>query len=272
MVLSAVDVERFIADGLVVVRQAFPRGVAVESRALLSKLLDIPETFADGSGDVPYDAIARRLTADGMPTKTNDQPMLHLQHAFTDGPFARVMNPRLSAALDQLTGGRGFVHGYVGWWSILFPGFPGPGGWHVDRVSRHHLTCHERGVVTLFLFSDVGPGDGGTPVFRGSHALVARRLAGAGADGLTTEELNSNLPIPDPHQIVEVIGEAGDVALFHPFLIHGLGPNTGSRVRFACTPQYPLTAPMDLDRVDGAYSPVEKAIRRALRSKGDHGG
>jgi hypothetical protein len=39
-----------------------------------------------------------------------------------------------------------------GYWTILFPGFPGPGGWHVD-----HLETGYQGLVRLFLFSDMGP-------------------------------------------------------------------------------------------------------------------
>jgi hypothetical protein len=52
----------------------------------------------------------------------------------------------------------------------------------------------------------------------------------------------------------------------HPLLIHGFGPNRGNKIRFACNPLLPLKEPMQLDRSDGAYSPVEEAIRRAIGS------
>lgn len=52
--------------------------------------------------------------------------------------------------------------------------------------------------------------------------------------------------------------------MLHPMVIHGFGPNMGSRIRFACNPQYQLKEPMRLDRVDAAYSPVEEAIRAGL--------
>ena len=41
-------------------------------------------------------------------------------------------------------------------------------------------------------------------------------------------------------------------------------PNRGSRIRFACNPQYQLKEPMQLDRAGAAYSPVEETIREAL--------
>ena len=102
-------------------------------------------------------------------------------------------------------------------------------------------------------------------MLRGSHLDVARLLAAAEPAGLAHPELQARLPDADSARIDAVTGRAGDVALLHPFLIHGFGPNRGTRVRFACNPQYALRDPMRLDRPDGAHSPVEEAIRRGLR-------
>jgi len=177
------------------------------------------------------------------------------------------MTPRLRAGLEELMAeGRAVVYERYGWWPVLFPGFPGPGGWHVDSVPRHHLTARERGLVTVFLFSDVGPGDGGTPLVAGSHATIAQQIAAAEPEGLSNDELMAALPTIDPAAVVSLTGRAGDVALLHPFLIHGFGPNTARRLRIACNPAYPLREPPSLDRSDGAYSPVELAIRRAVSS------
>jgi len=46
--------------------------------------------------------------------------------------------------------------------------------------------------------------------------------------------------------------------------IHGFGPNNGNQIRFVCNPLYGLEQPMKLGRPDGDYSPVERAVRRAL--------
>ncbi len=196
------------------------------------------------------------------------QPMIHLRELFSDYPFDRVINPRLEIALDQLMGpGRATIHGRFGWWPVLFPGFRGAGGWHVDGHDfLHHLTSPEQGLVTLFLFSDIASGDGGTAVVRGSHRAVAQLLADAEPAGLTSEKLLRRLPRLQTSRVVELTGQAGDVVILHPFLVHGSSANTGTRVRFACNPRYSLVEPMRLDRTDDAYSPVEEAIRQASRA------
>jgi hypothetical protein len=192
--------------------------------------------------------------------------MIHVRELFSSDPFDRVLNPRLAVALDQLMGpGRATIHNHFGWWPVLFPGFKGSGGWHVDGNDfHHHLTSPEQGLVTVFLFSDVSPGDGGTAVAVGSHHVVARLLADAEPSGLRYEDLLRKLPAVDHTQVVELTGGAGDVAMLHPFLVHGFSTNRGMTVRFGCNPRYALKDPMQLDRPDGAHSPVEEAIRRAL--------
>lgn len=243
-IFSDNEIEQFIEEGYVILRGGFSRQVAAEGRAFIGKEMNLNED----------DSSAWK------------KPLIHIQRNFTGAPFDRVMNDRLHRALNQLMGqGRGIIHDHFGWWPILFPGFPGPGGWHVDGSNfQHHVTSREQGLVTLYLFSDLERGDGGTPMIRASHRAVARLLAGAEPAGLSHEELTNKLPQADTTCIVQITGEAGDVAMLHPFLIHGFGPNTGSRVRFACNPQYPLKEAMILNRLDGAHSPVEEAIRRAL--------
>jgi hypothetical protein len=242
---SETELEQFRTDGFVTLRGGFAREVAAECREFVWKEI---LTWRDCS--------------------TAGQPLVHVRRNFSGPPFDRVMNQRLRAAVDQLTGaGRAVVHESFGWWPVLFPGFPGPAGWHVDGSNfRHRLSSPEQGLVTLYLFSDVGPGDGGTPVVRGSHRAVARLLRQAEPAGLSTEELQGKLPPVDPGEVVEVTGEAGDVAMMHPFLVHGFGPNRGNRIRFACNPQYRLRQPRNFRRPDRDYSPVEEAVLQAFGS------
>jgi Phytanoyl-CoA dioxygenase (PhyH) len=235
-VFSNAEIEQFITDGFVMLRGGF-------SREFIWKHIGLWEDC-----------------------RTFEQPMVHVQKHFTEEPFNRVMNSRLKTALDELMGTDRFIMNQAfGWWPVLLPGFPGRDNWHVDGENfRHRLTSPEQGLVAVFLFSDIGPGDGGTPLVRGSHRMVARLLEQAEPAGLDCDELNKMLPPVDTGKIVEVTGEAGDVAMLHPFLIHGFSPNHGNRIRFACNPQYQLKEPMKLDRRDGLYSPVERAICRAL--------
>ena len=67
-------------------------------------------------------------------------------------------------------------------------------------------------------------------------------------------------------QVVEVTAEPGDVILCHPFLYHAAAQNLTGTPRFMCNRTTPLREPMELNRADGHYSPVEESIRRALRS------
>ena len=170
------------------------------------------------------------------------------------------------AAVDQLAGeGRAYLHDFFGWWPILFPGFPGPGGWHVDGSNFHHrLQSKGQALVTLYLFSDIEPGDGGTALACGSHHDVARLLCDAEPEGLSIEALTKSLPEVESGRVVEVTGSAGDIAFLHPFLVHGFSANRGQSVRFACNPQYPFKEEMNLMRRDGDHSPVEEAIRVGL--------
>lgn len=173
---SAAKIEQFEIDGLVMLRGGFSREVAAECREFVWR-----------------EILSWRNCI------TASQPMVHVQRSFSGGPFDGVIGDRLRAAIDQLTGpGRAIVHDSFGWWPVLFPGFPGPGGWHVDGSNfHHHLTSREQGLMTLFLFSDIGPGDGGTPVLRGSHHDVARLLADSEPEGLSLAELQASWRRPD---------------------------------------------------------------------------
>lgn len=243
-VFSQPEIDQFVRDGYVMLRAGFSKDLAGRCR-------DYVLAQADVDPDDP---------------STWRKDMIHLQETYRDGPFAEVLNDRIRLAIDELAGsGRAFVHDLFGWWPLLFPEFPGPAGWHIDGSTFHHrLRSREQALVTLYLFTDVGPGDGGTPLARGSHHQVAQILAAAEPDGLSIDDLTSRLPAVEDERIVEVTGEAGDIAFLHPFLVHGFGPNRGDRIRVACNPQYPFHTEMDLEREDGDHSPVEEAIRVAL--------
>jgi hypothetical protein len=115
------------------------------------------------------------------------------------------------------------------------------------------------------IFSEIGPGDGGTAISLGSHHGAAHILADAEPAGLTPGEISARVnALPKP-EILEVTGGPGDVALMHPFMLHSASPNTGDKVRIVTNKTFPLKQPMNLTRPSGAeFSPVERAILRAL--------
>ena len=249
MVFNDSEIEQFISEGYVVLRGGFSREVAEECRRFVWNQVPLWDECT-----------------------TYGQPMVQIRKGFGCAPFDQIMNQRIGSGLDELVGvNRWRAPQVFGWWSLLLPGFPGPGGWHADggqfRASGR-LTDHHHGLVTLFLFSDVGPGEGGTAMIRGSHLSVARAIADAGTvvnwDDLKPGLSTTGVLDPSESQIAHLVGQAGDVALMHPFLIHGFGANQGNRIRFACNPLVQMKDEARLDRTDGKYSAVELALRKGL--------
>jgi hypothetical protein len=180
----------------------------------------------------------------------------------------------LQAAFDRLVGRNRWVpRGSLGTFPVRFPSpdDPGDAGWHADAGfagddGMLRLNVHSRGraLLMLFLFSDVGIDDAPTRIWVGSHLQVPRVLASAGDDGLTFIELAERLPPPADAPIELATGQAGDVYLCHPFLMHAAQPHRGSVPRFMAQPPLIPSEPLRLEREDGDYSPVERAIRQGL--------
>ena len=60
-------------------------------------------------------------------------------------------------------------------------------------------------------------------------------------------------------------GAAGTVYLCHPFLVHAAQKHRGTAVKFMSQPPLGLRDLVDIDRADAELSPVERAVRIALR-------
>lgn len=251
--LTETQIQAFIRDGFVRIDQAFPRELATEGRAIL---------WAD-TGFSPHNAA------------TWLQPVIRLGN-YSQAPFRLAANtPRLVSAYDQLVGvGRWLPRTSLGTFPIRFPSpdDPGDAGWHID-VSfgtdspdfmdwRANVMSTGRALLMLFLFSDVGPNDAPTRIRVGSHLTMARLLAPAGEAGLSLRELAANNFDETAHcPEVTAVGDAGTVYLCHPFLVHGAQAHHGTRPRFMAQPPLLPTQPIQLERADGDYSPIEQAIR-----------
>ncbi|MEU6583353.1 phytanoyl-CoA dioxygenase family protein [Nocardia sp. NPDC046763] len=255
--LTDAEVTAFVADGFVRVDGAFSAETAAEGREILWR--------ATGCG--PDDP------------STWTKPVVRLwDHA--DEPFARAVTaPALLEAFDQLVGpGRWLPRNSLGSWPIRFPSPepPGDDGWHVDAsfpgdaaiddYARWRVNVHSKGraLLMLFLFSDVGPDDAPTRVRVGSHRRLAPILRPFGEQGTGMFDLldfyASTADLPE----VAATGHAGDVYLCHPFLVHAAQAHRGRTPRFMAQPPLLLREPCVLDRPDGAYSPLEQAIRQGL--------
>jgi hypothetical protein len=260
-VLGDAQIRQFIHDGFVKIQRAFPREIADESRSILWR-----DTGCDEDDPTTWTKPVIRL---GM---------------YEQAPFTRAANmPVLHQAFDQLVGpGRWRPRSDLGTFPIRFPSpdDPGDAGWHVDSSFppdlgdtndflnwRVNVFSKGRALLMLFLFSDVGDSDAPTRIRVSSHLDVARILAAAEDKGLSARDLAAAEGFAETAARREVLatGVAGTVYLCHPFLVHAAQSHRGSRPRFLAQPPLVPAAPFLLNRPDGAYSPVEQAIRIALQ-------
>ncbi len=256
MNLDDAQIQQFIEQGFVRLDNAFPRELAEECRAIL---------WHDTGCD-PHD-----------PT-TWTKPVIRLGD-YAQPPFQQAINtPQLHAAFDQLVGkGHWQPRHSLGTFPIRFPHAddPGDAGWHVD-VSfadersdendffswRVNVYSKERALLLLFLFSDVSAEDAPTRIRIGSHLEIAKQLEPAGKAGLGFTEIDCDGTAHYAEALA--VGAAGTVYLCHPFLVHAAQPHRGKVPRFLAQPPLLTAQPFQLVRADGAYSPVEIAIRRGL--------
>ncbi len=250
--------DQFLHEGFVKLGNAFSPEIAADARAILWR-----ETGCD-----PHD-----------PT-TWTRPVIRLGNLAQE-PFRKAANtPTLHAAFDDLVGvGRWIRRDSLGGFPIRFPHSDDPGdtGWHVDASFapphpvdsylhwRINLRSKGRALLMLFLFSDVGDNDAPTRIRCGSHLLVPRLLAPAGEDGMSTMELGAAAArVTNGMPEALATGTAGTVYLCHPFLVHAAQPHHGETPRFMAQPPLSPKVPFELERRDGNYSLVEKAIRLGL--------
>ena len=252
--LTDAEVEQFVQDGAVALRQAIPAELADRCRRAL------------------WNATGYRADE---PTGWTE-PVVRIAFR-ADAPFREAADtPRLRAAFDRLAGpGRWRPLAGIGTFPIRFPHAhePDDDGWHIEATRSDaagtpmvDLASPERVLLLLFLFSDVGLDDAPTRLRPGSHLVAARELMAAnGTAGFfelaaRVEALSAHLPE------AVATGRAGDVWLCHPFLLHAAQANRGTRVRFMAQPPLPGTAPIDPDRRAADRSPVEEAVHRARAS------
>jgi hypothetical protein len=134
--------------------------------------------------------------------------------------------------------------------------YDGPGGYRVNVRSRG------RGLLALFLFSDVGPDDVPTRLMCGSHLAVPEFLAQYGDAGAYADAdfwRPSALCLPVAH----ATGKAGDIYLCHPFIVHtATWPHRGTMPRMIAQPAVHVRDGFAIDGSDP--SPVARAIAAGL--------
>lgn len=253
--LNQEDIQSFITNGYVRLDNAFSSDLATEARNILWN-------------DIPVDPNNK---------STWTKPVVWLG-MYSQEPFIKAANSEvLHNAFDELVGkGKWIPCMAMGAFPVRFPSDVDAGdtGWHVDAgfpgvdpndffAYRINLNSKGRGLLMLFLFSDVSENDAPTRILKSSHLDVARLLQEKGEDGLSFMELASELPSIPKREEVLAVGSAGTVYLCHPFLVHAAQGHRGENPKFMAQPPLLLKHSFKING-KGPFSPVEQAIRNAL--------
>lgn len=254
-ILNPQQIQSFITDGFIRIDHAFSADLACAARDILWK--DIPANPDDSS--------------------TWTQPVVWLG-MYTEEPFIQAANTAiLHSAFDQLVGKEKWIPcRSMGAFPVRFPSEidSGDTGWHVDAsfpgadphdffAARVNVYSKGRGLLMLFLFSDVSELDAPTRILKGSHLDVAKLLEPEGEEGLSFMELAKKLAELPKREEALAIGKAGTVYLCHPFLVHAAQRHCGLTPKFMAQPPLLIRGTFDINRA-GPCSPVEEAIRIAL--------
>ena len=251
--LTESDVNHFIEKGHVVLKDCFSRELAAEWRTFAFKRL----------GYAPDD-----------PT-TWKEPRIHLP-SMNRMPIREIAPRAWDAICDLLGGEDRIAHSEPSWGDGFIINFalgadsdwqPPASllrGWHKDGdFFRHFLDSPEQGLLTIVVWSDIHPKSGGTFVACDSVQHVAQHLS-AHPQGLLPGEGFGQL-IGKCEDFVEITGNAGDVVLLHPFILHSASQNPSGRARFITNPPVALKEPMEFNRDNpDNFSPVELAVLRGL--------
>lgn len=249
-VLSPQQIDQFINQGFVRIDDAFSVDLAEQVR----------------------DVLWNDLGLDRNDPSTWTRPVIRLG-MYTQEPFVESANTTLlHTAFDQLVGaGQWLPCRSMGTFPVRFPSDEDPGddGWHVDAAFpgndpgnfwewRVNVHSKGRGLLMLFLYSDVSEQDAPTRIRVGSHLDVARTLRAQGEAGMAFMELAGSLEVMPEREVALAAGKAGTVYLCHPFLAHAAQRHQGLEPKFMAQPPLLLREALDPNSI------VAKAIQQAL--------
>ncbi|MFF0338763.1 phytanoyl-CoA dioxygenase family protein [Kribbella sp. NPDC004875] len=220
-------------------------------------IVKLPSAFSTDDAAAMRDALWRELSArhgmepDDRSTWTTLRPT-GLKTTKSDRRAHAILSPTVRSALDDLLG-EWVEPSHQGQVLVTMPeGVP----WAVPHRLWHTDVGFETvpdSVKIWALLGDLEPGGGGTPQVAGSHKVISRFLTTTGERefkavrdqvlrsdpwfrNLTAEERSVDPMAPAdldglPVRVVELTGQAGDVYVTHPWILHSIAPNAAETPR-----------------------------------------
>ena len=251
--LSDAEIDHFLRKGYVKIEEAFPREIA--------------EQYTRTCFD--------RLGYDMTDNSTWAERRIHMGgSAYVE---VKEFAPRVYAAICQLLGGEDRLSLPCRWSDHFIvnlglgaedpwqPASPSTTGWHKDGdFFRHFLDSPEQGLLVFVNWTDVVHQGGPTYIATDSVAVVAKFLADR-PEGVHPTEFPFQALVGQCSEFEEATGNAGDVFLLHPFVLHAASQNMLRAIRVITNPPVSLTAPLQFDRPNANdFSPVERGVLHAL--------
>jgi hypothetical protein len=145
------------------------------------------------------------------------------------------------------------------------PPSPQVTGWHKDgSYFKHFLDSREQALLTIVLWSDMLHQGGGTFVSPDSVRIIAKYLYDH-PEGVNPNDFDFQGLINQCTRFDEIIGQAGDFVILHPFILHASSQNVIRKPRFMTNPPIVLKEPMNLNRTNSdEFSLLEKATLHYL--------
>lgn len=203
--------------------------------------------------------------------------------------------PKAWSAICELLGGEDRISEDTKVWKDSFivnlgkdgqsaVGFRELNNWHVDGdFFLHFLDSPEQALLVIPIFSDIGPGGGGTAICTDGIGVVARHLYDnpngvtpwmhlrgtpepTGPDRLSFfSSIVQNRKLASDASFHEMTGAVGDVYLLHPLMVHSASKNATRMPRVITNPPVSLKAPFHFDAAgEREHSLVEQKTLREL--------
>jgi hypothetical protein len=228
-VLSADQRAAYRRDGFVRLEEAFPHSLALRCRDILWDQL---EEVRDDPG-------------------TWCRPVVRLGSQIDPAFSEAAQSPRWIAAIHEIAGPLADPSPWMGGtFAIRFPIAvdPGDDGWHFEGSYAGedgwwwtNYWSKERALLMLVLISDVGADDAPTRIRVGSQRYIRDVLLPFGDEGVNHQHVTL---ADEVHAcpLAHAVGQAGDVYLCHPFLVHAAQQHRGQVPRFIAQPGVPWKA------------------------------